>query len=332
MKDVSHAFKTASVLPSVQLDALETTVQPTKRSRLLGEDGLPVDPGVSFRHSGWAPRRKCVTEAMAGIEDSEQRQARFDGCGSHAWILESVDDPGHYKVACNRCRDRFCLPCSRDRSRHIASVVGEFACDREVRMITLTIRQSDRDLRSDVDHLFASFTKLRRRKIWTRGQQGGIYFLEVKRRKSSAGWHTHMHVLTEGFWIDRKELSKAWLTVTGDSMIVDIRLCETTNEAARYAAKYAGKAVHGNCYHDATLLRTAMIAVKGRRYVGKFGTWKDLDLDSETDDGEWRPVDSLERLLRRIDDGDATAAAVLNALMENAPCDTERKAETAHGP
>lgn len=240
-------------------------------------------------------------------------------------MLESVDEPGVFKIACDRCRDRFCVPCARERSRHIASRVGDFACGKELRFITLTLRHTDRTMKADIDRLYSAFVKLRRRRLWSKSQTGGIGFLEIKRSENGKGWHVHLHTIVEGRNIEQRDLSALWHKLTGDSFIVKVQWCHTPEEAAFYAAKYSGKGIHGDCYKDPKVLLAAMEAIKGRRLVAKFGTWCELDLKANTDEGEWRGVDSLRRLIQRSDGGDAVALEILSKLKGGDECITEAR-------
>jgi len=327
--------ESAAPLPSYRLDALETTQQESQRPSLLGQNGAPdpvteptpeceLEVGIIFRHSGWQSRRNCVDDAIGGLDESQKRLDRFRSCGRNCWVLRCVGEPGLYRVSCDKCKDRFCDPCARERANHVASCVGEFAEGKELRLITLTLRKSDRTLSEDVDFLYRSFTRLRRRKLWSRGQRGGVYFIEIKRRRGDDGWHVHLHVLAEGTFINKQSLSKTWHEITGDSFIVDVKFCESGVDAARYVAKYASKGVHGSCYHDADVLRTALRALKGRRLVGKFGNWRELSFDQEPLEGEWFGVDSLRRLLLRRDNGDAEATMIIASLVGEKSCSTVR--------
>lgn len=318
--------------PLPQLDSLETTLHEDDRLDPLGAEPLSTDSGIAFRHSGWNPRRRRVRQALEGMNNAENRLARFNDCGSHAWVLESTDDPGNYRLSCDKCHDRFCQPCATDRARHIASCVGEFATDREIRFITLTLRFSNRTIQEDVNRLYAGFIKLRRRVQWQHTQLGGIYFIEIKRRGDDDGWHVHLHILSEGIYLCERWLSKAWHEVTGDSFIVDIKLCNSRERAAQYAAKYAGKGVHGHCYRDPAILRQAMIAIRGRRLVGKWGTWSALNLDHETPEGDWQGVDTLAHLIERSERGDLQAATILQSLLGVEPCKSTLIEHPARGP
>ena len=315
---------------SSQVHALETTQHTPTKPRLLACDNAPAtlascedvddpDAGVLFRHSGWASLRRCVSDALESLADGDNRVDRFHNCGSHAWVMQSVEDANHYRITCNKCRDRFCTPCANDRAQHIANCVAAFAAQRELRLVTLTLRQTSATLKQDINRLYQSFAKLRRRRGWTATQRGGVYFCEVKRRRADDGWHIHLHALCEGVWLDKKWLSRTWHQITGDSFIVDIRFCRSSADAARYVAKYASKGVHGSCYHDPLVLREAIMAIKGRRLIGKFGTWSALDLKAEVETGDWHPVDTLSRLLRRSTSGEEFATHVLNMLRRQ-PC------------
>lgn len=320
----------ASLPLSSRLDALETSPHYSTAPPSAGPEESSDDLGVEFRHSGWSDRRRCVQSALESLEEADSRRARFNSCGRRAWVMQSKDDPDVYRIACDRCRDRFCQPCSSERARHIASCVGEFAADRELRLITLTLRKTDNDLDVDVDRLYAAFVKLRRRVLWSKSQKGGVFFIEIKRRRGDDGWHTHLHVLSEGHWIEKKRLSAAWLEITGDSFIVDVKFCDSGADAARYVAKYAGKGVHGSCYHDPQVLLEAMVSIKGRRLVGCWGNWHDLDLAAVVPPGEWFAVATLQSLIFRSRDGDPVAYRILNLLSGGARCSTEPRSPLDH--
>ncbi len=327
----SHTLEQLSAPLSYGLDALETTPQSTVESPTCGPEEASADIGVAFRHSGWLQNRIRVRRALETLETSASRCNRFDSCGSHAWVLQSVDDPAVFKVACDRCRDRFCIPCARERSRHIASRVGDFASNKDLRFITLTLRHTKRTIREDVDRLYAGFVKLRRQKLWSSTQKGGIAFLEIKRSSNRQDWHVHLHTIVEGREIEKFALSSAWHRITGDSFIVDVKWCHNPESAAWYAAKYSGKGIHGSCYEDEEVLADAMRSIKGRRLVTKFGTWRELDLKAQTDESEWRGVDSLRRLLARSARGEKQAASILAQLRGDESCCTEARSPPGHG-
>ncbi len=327
----SHTHNWLVTVPPTQLDGLETTLHEPSSDPALGPEVAADDLAIPFRHSGWMDRRHCVRDALRKMDDAGSRRDRFDHCGRHAWVLRSLDDPSLYRISCDKCKDRFCTPCASERARHIAACVGDFAKDRDLRLVTLTLAQSARSVKQDLDRLYAAFVKLRRRAPWRQTQTGGVYFVEIKRRRDDDGWHTHLHVLTEGRWLSKSWLSKAWLEVTGDSYIVDIRQCKSGPDAARYVAKYAGKGVHGSCYHQPEILLDVMNALKGRRLVGKWGNWSELDLDTEAPEGTWETVGTLQVLLSLANDGDADAIAIVQHLLGTATTKSRGPPSRAEG-
>lgn len=314
----------ATVPPSYRLVALETTQQDNERSSPMGTDQATDDAGVIFRHTSWAGSRRCVIAALESDPAWQSRLERFRSCGRNGWVMRSLEDPDRYRVKCDKCKDRFCQPCTTERARRVGTAVRAFATGRDVRFITLTLRQSDRTLTEDVDRLYAGFVKLRRRAQWRKTQKGGIALMEIKRRRGDDGWNVHLHMLSEGHHLAKSVLSKLWLEITGDSFIVKIQWCHDVEGAAFYATKYAGKGIHGSCYHDADVLRDAMVAIKGRRLIAKWGTWRELDLNDNDTTETWVPVDSLNRLARRRQAGDPVARAILERLFGARTCDTAR--------
>lgn len=328
---------------SSPLVALETTLHTDPPPWVLGTDPSPYarspisdptepDPDVEFRHSGWRPMRRAVIACLESMEQAEGRLARFLDCGSHAWVMRSPEQPPTYRITCNRCRDRFCTPCAMSRARGVANAVALFSRGLWMRMFTLTLRDTGATMKQDIDRLYRCFAKLRRRKLWWSTQKGGVYMCEIKRRGSSQGWHVHIHAICEGVWMEVRDLATAWHEITGDSFIVHIGEVKDEKHAAYYVSKYAGKGVHGHCYTEPMLLREAMMAIKGRRLIGKFGTWSKLDLKVEAELGDWLPVDSLRRLLLRSNDGDVVATAILDALRRTTCQDTARSPPVGHGP
>lgn len=347
-----------------RLDAQETTVQTTTQPATLGLYDSPTsigslcqacewdpttregrvaaglsaavpepleDAGVTFRHSGWQKRRERVLASLERIDPFSSRITRFAACGRNAWVLRSVSDPDVYRVACSKCRDRFCVPCASARGRRVAARVAELSKDRKVRLVTLTLRINNAPLSDQLSRLYCCYARLRRRKVWTSSQLGGIAFVEIKRRAESHTWHPHLHILTEGSYVPKSSLSGAWLEITGDSMIVDIKLCRSGDDAARYVAKYATKGVHGGVENDPEMLDEAVEALKGRRLFACFGSWSLPADDADLYPGEWRTVGTLRSVVERSLGGDVAARAVLDLLAGGAPCSTEPRSPPGLG-
>lgn len=205
----------------------------------------------------------------------------------------------------------------------MASRVAELSKDRKIRLVTLTLRINDAPLSDQLTRLNKCYARLRRRKLWTLSQTGGIAFVEVKRRPHNHTWHAHLHVLTDGSYMPKSSLSQAWFEITGDSMIVDIKLCKSGVDAARYVAKYASKGVHGGVENDPEMLDEAITALKGRRLYACFGSWSLPDASDDLPADEWRTVATLRSVLQRSLGGDPASRRIINLLTGATACNTE---------
>lgn len=210
--------------------------------------------------------------------------------------------------------------------------VTELSKGRKVRLVTLTLRMNDAPLGDQITRLNRCFARLRRRKLWKLSQNGGIAFVEIKRRGESHTWHPHLHILTEGSYVPKASLSDAWLAITGDSMIVDVRLCRSGDDAARYVAKYATKGVHGGVENDPDMLEEAITALKGRRLFACFGDWSLPAADELPADDEWRAVAPLRIVLQRFAEGDMESRRIILTLTERIQCVTEHENQPVRGP
>jgi hypothetical protein len=180
--------------------------------------------------------------------------------------------------------------------------------DIPLRFITLTLRCSHSTLKGQLDRLFDSFGKLRRRTFWKWHVKGGAAFIECKIGKNSGLWHVHMHILVEGDFIPQRELSSEWLEVTGDSSIVDVRKVENVGHAAAYVVKYASKGCDSSVYNAPSKLDEFVVAMKGRRLALTFDSWRGIKLNGEADPSVvWENIGSLDGLKSRASNGDDDA-------------------------
>ncbi|HSR54545.1 MAG TPA: protein rep [Acidobacteriota bacterium] len=233
----------------------------------------------------------------------------FISCGGDAWVERRVDAPDHFRIRATYCRDRWCKPCQSERSRHIAAVLLELIEPRATRMITLTLRHRDNGLKTQLDWLYRCFARLRRSKLWKTTQRGGAAFLECTWNPATETWHPHLHVLAVGSYIPQQALSKKWLSITGDSNVVDVRWIRTPTHAARYVTKYVTKNVSATVFRTPRALEEAIVAMKGRRAALTFGSWRGVPLRRTEPDGEWERVESLSEFFARLDRGDEDAIA-----------------------
>ena len=307
----------------------ETNVQPHfTHIEAGGKDGPDCtldplrtwNPSINFRHSGWAHDRRRVYDALRRTEQSGNRIHDFTGCGDHAYVFQSVQDPEIYTLGGSTCHDRFCLPCGRERSRVIATNVKLKTEGKSARFLTLTLKSTTEPLAQLLAKLTQDFTALRRSKLWRKRVTGGVGFLEIKWIASSQRWHPHLHCLVQGRYIPQDELSRTWLKITGTSKIVDIRIATDSRYVTHYICKYASKPLDHTVIVDPPRLDEAVRALKGKRLCMTFGSWRGYKLTESQETGEWIQLGTLSELINRAEAGETQAQHALDALrVEYAP-------------
>lgn len=161
-------------------------------------------------------------------------------------------------------------------------------------LVTLTVKDGN-DLNERFGHLQNSvktYNKQRHLKHYSTENKkalSSVWSYEVKRGKGSGLWHPHTHAV----WLceippDQDKLSKEWLSVTGDSFIVDVRPIDIQDpvsgflEVFKYAVKFSEQSPQDTweCYEK----------LSGRRLIGSFGGFRGMkaieDLTDELDEEE----------------------------------------------
>jgi len=269
---------------------------------------------VIFRHTGWHRVRCLVADSLYRTGQTAARRSNFWDCGSHAYVLQSEDDPTRFRVAGSNCRDRFCLPCARERSRVITGNILTYIDGKEVRFLTLTVKNDGLDLADTLHKLYQSFAKLRRRRKFARRVWGGVAFLELKWSTRGERWHPHLHCLISGTWIDKREVSTMWRQATGDSYIIDIQRPKTSEDVARYVTKYASKPFNNTFANRPRLLDEAIAAMAGRKLCLTWGTWRGLKLTDTHLESGWTHYDTLQSVLHRAMNGEVVAQQIVKSL------------------
>ncbi len=296
-----------------QVHPPETDPQPGNVSlgAAIGRDERPT---VRFRHSGWARHRQLVADALDRTGQSWNRRNAFIDCGSHAYVMRSIEDPTKHRIAGSCCHDRFCLPCAKGRAHTIAGNVLDFIRDVEIRFLTLTIKTDQQPLAWQIDKLYTAFRAIRRTKLWQCRVAGGVAFLEVKRSDRANRWHPHLHCLITGKFIDKRKLSKLWHAITGDSYIVDIQRPKDDEQVLSYVTKYASKPFNNTFINKPEWLDEAVTALAGRKLALTFGRWRGLKLSPIPDPGAWEYVAPLCDLLFKAGRNDPDALTILSSL------------------
>lgn len=118
---------------------------------------------------------------------------------------------------------------------------------------------------------------------------GGVHSIEFKRGSGSGLWHPHAHMV----WLceiapDGSRLAQEWLSLTGDSYIVDVRECygetllDAFMEVFKYALKFSALPLADNWEAYQTL--------KGKRLIDAFGCLKGVEVpETLTDDDLDKP-------------------------------------------
>jgi len=269
-----------------------------------------------FRHSFWKTRRAAVYRALSADPDLWRRRDRFAACGATAWVLRDADDPSRVRLATNACHDRFCEACARERRNLVASNIATRVPDEGLRLLTLTLKSSDLPLPAVLDRLHASWARFRQHADIARYLRGGVAFVELTYSDSRRQWHPHLHVLFAGRFLPHAVAKAAWLAVTGDSFIVDVRAVRDAKAAGAYVAKYASKAIPASIILRPDLLPAVLAAFRGRRTFATFGSWARLHLSKpDPDPTTWVPWIELPRLIDRAKAGDPEARSVLLRLV-----------------
>lgn len=183
-------------------------------------------------------------------------------------------------------------------------------------MLTLTVKNGH-DLSERFEHLAASMKKFQaRRRDALRGKcnselakaLGGVFSYELT--KSEHGWHPHVHMVVlcdpdDPITFDLRnakesQLSKEWLSVTGDSFIVDFRPIEGDPvmgfvEVFKYALKFSDLSAQENL--------AAYLTLKGRRLTGSFGLFRDVDVPDDMTDDLYSELPFIELFYRYSSNG-----------------------------
>lgn len=286
----------------------------------------PTDYAEIFRHSGWRPYRERIRKALrktAGV--SPRRVAAFEFCGQDASVecrLIGIHNTPEYRIRSTKCHDRFCVPCAKERSNRVRDALAVHMYKRtNMSLITLTLKHQVGDLTIILDRITRCFRALRTKKVWSSAVQGGCAIIETKVSTDDTAWNVHYHVLAETKYIRTGELAAAWLAITGDSHVVDIRRVQAHSGAIKYVTNYVTKGGDHSIVMSPKHLTQAIVAFTGRRLITTFGTWRGLQLMEKVDEHdeptlrtEWRSCGTLDDLFRRAIGGDIEAITILRKL------------------
>lgn len=238
-------------------------------------------------HAKTSDIRTALITAFVFSEDAglRKRAERIADCCK--WPLLILRNNGLPAMSLQRCRDRLCPVCSRIKGLQTTARVQEAVkLLPSKRFMTLTIKSTEKTLKQASRDATNGFRELRRSKIWKQHVTAGIWTKEIKPGTEEGTWNVHIHMIVSGKYFPQDQLSKAWLTATGDSFVVDIRKVNDDEKAASYVTKYISKPGNFNRWSQEEIVQFAT-AVKGDRMIGTFGKLHcAVKLDEEIPDAE----------------------------------------------
>jgi hypothetical protein len=267
----------------------------------------PIDDREAwFRHTHWKVKRDKVMIALRAAHATEKQLDAFVNCGADC-VVEIEATTQQYRIRGQYCHNRHCEPCQKAKANLLAANLKEKLAEAksfQYRFITLTLKHNDAPLREQIDRLNASFKKLRQTKFWKQSQTGGAAILEVKWKPGTRHWHPHLHIIAEGSFIRKQDLSDHWLKITGDSSIVDIRTLDSGKDAAHYVAKYVSKGTNDDVWDDTDASIEWIISLHNVRTAATFGRWRGFKLLAKSEQtGDWRPLGSLTKIVQLAFEG-----------------------------
>ncbi len=212
----------------------------------------------------------------------------------------------------------------------IAANVHDAIHGKEIRFVTLTVKTDGLSLKESLTKLYKAFAALRRRRWIQRRMWGGVAFLEIKWSAKSERWHPHLHCLTTGIYLAKRELSAIWHQITGDSFIVDIQRPKNEDDVCRYVTKYASKPFDNTFLGRPNLLDEAIVAMRGRKLAMTWGSWRGLQLTATQDDGQWVHVAPLSVVVAAAAAGDPAMLSIVRTLWTGAINDLLSRAPPAN--
>ncbi len=299
------------------LDQLETPVDRTSPVDLVTD--AQEDQTVAQRrlHRPHERTRCRVLAAFAESGDPTLQRRAFKMSECCRWPAVSLSPQGQVHTSLGRCRDRLCPLCQTVRSNEFGARLRDATMTWDsVRHIVLTLAAQDAPLADQLDHLQASFRRLRQQTLWKRRVIRGVYSIEVTLNHKTGQWHPHLHVLIEGSYIPQDSLSEAWKIASGGSRVVWIELMASREGAARYVSKYVTKPSEIGGWPADAICEYAH-AITGRRMIDRFGrrpsTPVDIERENETP-AECTLRVPVHRLLERINEGNRAIIAAAETL------------------
>lgn len=287
-----------------------TSVQTTES--IASRGSLPLLETRYNEH--WGTERRRIYNAMEAMNEPPRRLDAFRECTARGIALRSRTFPAQGIILPKSCHDRFCPHCSMKRSWIIQQNITAALEPRRYRFLTLTLKSDRETLNELIEKLHHSFRRLRSTAEFRRAVDGGIYVVELHRRAHPARWHVHLHAVLDGRFLPQATISAAWLRITGDSHIVDIREIRNPRTTARYICKYVAKGFGLDALEEEEQIKEAITAIKNRKTIGSWGNWAQLSLTRRPASELYSYAGGSERLSLRVQRGCSWAKTALDAM------------------
>lgn len=278
----------------------------------------------AFMFSGCAKQRNGLLSALVESAVPVERQERIRNCGGQTFLYRNVET-GEVRTRTWMCGERWCPVCGPSLVRRMKWQMLENipVAERGLSFVTLTQPQIPGEgLRYSMDRLIRAFRYVRNSRVWREKVLGGLYVLEITPSKTYAKtYHTHLHLIVDAYWINQVLLSRVWERASG-GLGVHIREVDNRGQCGSYLSKYLSKPVPKELFRDHDGLVAALDALRNRRLVMTFGSWRGAGLTetartkrrivSHSYGGEeWTFLGSLEFHLENAERGSQDSQKVL---------------------
>ena len=256
--------------------SIKSHLSPAGRS-----NGLPpLSPGERLLIASYMKARADTLIQSTSLAEEKQGEKllteakRFAECGTRFFVLRCPNHDLRFHVPIS-CGSRICERCAAAHSKGLRDRIEAVIRPRLAKkprgygvfMLTLTTTTDrhgpDGPTRKDIRRFYresSAFLRLFYNKYACRfSRSGKVVQVRVKKKLKfrGAGFIAatefggtsnmlHCHAIAFGPYISQKKLSAAWLKITGDSPIVDIRAVRTVKDGVREVVKYITKPPTGD--------------------------------------------------------------------------------------
>lgn len=240
------------------------------------ETSVPVAVFGSYRDytTRYSDDEDRLTRVLYDTVDNELNTSYvelYDNCRSDAWFIRELET-GYVRIVSHHCRLRWCPFCANVKAFKASTAVGEWVRKAlHPKLLTLTLRSSEQLLTTQIDRIYDAFRALRKRNAFKFRIVGGFWYFQVTKSSKTGHWHPHIHCLCEGRYIPHQTLKSLWESITGDSVIVDIRAVKNVRKVTNDVTRYISRPMSLRGLSPDSML-DLFNAFHGRRLCGTFGT------------------------------------------------------------